>query len=402
MTTCSPIPLAEFDASIQDPLNARFFPPEAYTSPAFHRFELGAIWYREWLCAGRLEEIPKVGDYFSVRMAGEPLLVVRAAQDDVIAMSAVCRHRGMIVAEGKGHSDGGFVCPYHRWTYDRRGQLIGAPQMSGIGSFDASATRLPRMKVEIWRGFIFVNMYEDAAPLRPRLAAIEPIVHDYGLEHLRGEFLRDPGYHFHFDAPWNWKAYAEGQSECYHCDKLHGETPVMRGMDCSTIEMGAHDPVNGVFSYSIRARAPDVTLNHLGRAVFPAIETLGDEQRRITHAVTIAPGLFMQLLPDCVIAVSWSPSGPSSVGVKRHRLYPATTLERDDFVELHALETTAAREFVAQDEFALDRVQVGLQSRYAPRGPVSRKERLIFGFNTWLVERYRNADRKARGHESGD
>jgi hypothetical protein len=65
-------------------------------------------------------------------------------------------------------------------------------------------------------------------------------------------------------------------------------------------------------------------------------------------------------------------------------------------VTLHALETAATREFVAQDEFALDRVQIGLQSRYAPRGPVSARERLIFNFNRWLVDRYRAADAAAQ------
>lgn len=394
--TTSPIPLATFDASVSDPLAALFFPPEAYTSEAFHRFELEAVWYREWICAGRLEEIPGIGDYFSLRVAGEPLLIVRASPNEIVAMSAVCRHRGMIVAEGRGQAVQGFVCPYHRWTYDRRGLLVGASQMSGIQSFDAARCALPRIRVETWRGFIFVNMDPDAAPLAPRLTAIESIVGPYALEDLRGEFLRDPAYHFDFDAPWNWKAYSEAQGECYHCDKLHSDTPVMRGMDCGRLEMGVLDPVNGVFSYSIQAREPDVTLNHLGRSVFPAIASLNDDQRRETHSVTIAPGLFMQLLPDSAIAVSWSPSSAASIRVKRHRLYPQTTLDRDDFVSQHALETVAIREFVAQDEFALDRVQVGLQSRYAPRGPVSPKEQVIFNLNRWLVDRYRAADAAAR------
>jgi phenylpropionate dioxygenase-like ring-hydroxylating dioxygenase large terminal subunit len=395
MNLTSPIPLATFEDSVGDPLAARFFPAEAYTSEAFYRFELEAVWYREWICVGRLEEIPGVGDFFSLRVAGEPLLVVRAASDEIAAMSAVCRHRGMIVAEGRGRSAPGFVCPYHRWTYDRRGALVGAPQMSNRG-FDPGTCALPRLRVETWHGFIFVNMDPDAAPLAPRLAALEPIVASYGLAELRGEFLRDPAYHFDFDAPWNWKAYSEAQGECYHCDKLHADTPVMRGMDCGTIEMGIQDAVNGVFSYSIQARSRDVTLNHLGRAVFPAIGSLNGAQRQMTHALTIAPGLFMQLLPDSVIAVSWSPVSPSSIRIKRHRLYPQATLDRDDFVTLHALETAATREFVSQDEFALDRVQVGLQSRYAPRGPVSAKERVIFNFNRWLVDRYRVADEAAR------
>ena len=195
MTSTSPIPLVTFEASVADPLVARFFPPEAYTSEAFYRFELEAVWYREWICVGRLEEIPGTGDYFSLRVAGEPLLVVRAAADEIVAMSAVCRHRGMIVAEGRGQSVPGFVCPYHRWTYDRRGVLVGAPQMSSHQGFDAARCALPRLAVETWRGFIFVNMDPHAAPLAPRLAAIEPIVDPYGLEGLRGEFLRDPAYH---------------------------------------------------------------------------------------------------------------------------------------------------------------------------------------------------------------
>ena len=99
----SPIDLAEFDISVADPMAARFFPPAAYASEAFHRFEQEAIWLREWICVGRLEEIARPGDYFSMTIADEPLLIVRADEHEVVAMSAVCRHRGMFVAEGTGH-----------------------------------------------------------------------------------------------------------------------------------------------------------------------------------------------------------------------------------------------------------------------------------------------------------
>ena len=96
---------------------------------------------------------------------------------------------------------------------------------------------------------------------------------------------------------------------------------------------------NGVFSYSIQARAPDVDAEPPRPLSVPRDRLADDAQRHLTHAVTIAPGLFMQLLPDSVIAVSWSPASPSSIRVKRHRLYPQATLDRDDFVTLHALET---------------------------------------------------------------
>jgi phenylpropionate dioxygenase-like ring-hydroxylating dioxygenase large terminal subunit len=95
MALVCPIDLEQFDASVADPMAATFFPPAAYSSEAFHRFELEAIWLKEWVCVGRLEEIPEAGDYFAITIADEPLLVVRAAEDEVVAMSAVCRHRGM-------------------------------------------------------------------------------------------------------------------------------------------------------------------------------------------------------------------------------------------------------------------------------------------------------------------
>jgi phenylpropionate dioxygenase-like ring-hydroxylating dioxygenase large terminal subunit len=400
MTAASPIPLEEFEASVRDPLAALFFPPAAYTSEEFHRFELAAVWEREWICVGRLEEIANPGDWFSITIANEPLLIVRVDEDEVAAMSAVCRHRGMIVAEGKGNCEKTFVCPYHHWAYDRRGRLAGAPQMGGVGTFDRTQVRLPPVRSELWKGFVFVNFDDDAAPLAPRLRNLEPVMRNFQVENLRGEFLMDPNYKMYSDFDWNWKVYMDGQSECYHCDKLHGSTPCMLNIDLGSTKIGVCEVDTGVFDYYMRGRSIDATLNHLGRAVFPPIETLTEEDRWETHSLLVAPGLFMQLLPDSVIAVSWTPTGPTSVRTKRHRLYPQSTLDRPDFVEVHREETVAVREFVEQDLFAFEGVMRGLQSRFAPRGPISSREQVMVAFNRWLVERYRAADERARATAS--
>jgi phenylpropionate dioxygenase-like ring-hydroxylating dioxygenase large terminal subunit len=387
MDAC-PIPLEVLEASIGDPSRPVFLPPEAYTSPAFHEFELDAVWRREWLLAGRLEEIPEPGDWFSIELAGEPLLVVRGDDGEVAAMSAVCRHRAMLVAEGRGHCEPAFICPYHEWAYDRAGRLIGAPQEPELAR---RGMALPRVRAEVWNGFVFVNLDLDAAPLAPRLAALDRVVAPYRLDELCGEFAADPGYVFEFDYPWNWKVYAEGQNECYHCDKLHGDTPVMQHSDCNSIALGVMEPEHGVFHFEMRNREIDVTLNHVGRAIFDPIPGLTEEQRWITHTVVIAPGVLLVLMPDSVIALGYRPTGPTSMRVKRHRLYPRATLARPDFAERHAEESTAVRAFVAQDEYAFERVQRGLGSRFAPRGPIAGREPVLIGVNRWLLERYRAA-----------
>lgn len=390
-----PIDLEEFADSVSDPMAARFFPPAVYSAEDFYRFELAAIWEREWVCVGRLEEIAAPGDYFAATIAEEPMLIVRASEQEVVALSAVCRHRGMLVAEGKGNCGRAFVCPYHHWAYDRRGRLIAATQMEGVGTFDRGEIHLPRLRTEIWKGFVFVNFDDAAAPLAERLAPLEALLAAYDVENLRGEFLCDSGYKMQFDFDWNWKIYTDGQNECYHCDKLHGETACMAGYDFATSEIGLSDHDAGLFCYHMRSRTIDVTLNHLGRAIFPALEGLSEEQRWMTHSLVIAPGMFMQLLPDSVIAVSWMPTGPMSVRTKRHRLYPQSTLSRPDFVERHREEQAAVREFVEQDLYAFERVQRGLRSRFAPRGPISAREQVMVGFNRWLVDRYRDADARA-------
>ncbi len=113
---------------------------------------------------------PRRGDYFTTSIVGEPIVVARTRAGELKAMSSVCQHRGMLVAEGCGNARG-FLCPYHHWTYGLDGELVNAPAMERTHGFDKRSIRLPQFKVEVWLGFIFINFDERAAPLAPRLTA---------------------------------------------------------------------------------------------------------------------------------------------------------------------------------------------------------------------------------------
>ena len=75
----------------------------------------------------------------------------------------------MPVAEGVGRATR-FVCPYHNWTYELDGQLRSAPMMEEVRGFNTKQCRLPTLAVEIWQGFVFVNVNPDAEPLAPLTA----------------------------------------------------------------------------------------------------------------------------------------------------------------------------------------------------------------------------------------
>src|SRR6266508_3193937 len=119
---------ATFERSTRDVNEACLLPPELYTSE----------------------------DWFAFEIVDEPLIVVRDKRGEVRVMSAVCRHRGMVVAEGSGNCSK-FRCPYHHWTYDLDGRLLGAPAMERAIDFNKSEHSLPSLPVEIWQGFVFTS-----------------------------------------------------------------------------------------------------------------------------------------------------------------------------------------------------------------------------------------------------
>ncbi|HEX3065647.1 MAG TPA: Rieske (2Fe-2S) protein, partial [Dongiaceae bacterium] len=141
-------------------------PREAYTSPELHALEVKTIFEKSWLCVGRAEYVPNAGDYYTIDVIGEPVIIVRGKDGEVRALNAACRHRAMPVAQGKGNT-GRFTCPYHAWTYALDGRLIGAPHMEQSQVFNKEACRLPSYRLESWMGFLFVNLDDDAAPLQP-------------------------------------------------------------------------------------------------------------------------------------------------------------------------------------------------------------------------------------------
>ena len=95
-------------------------PGEFYTSPDQFDHEARTVLRSGWHCLGRLDEIPEPGDFFTVQLLNEPLLIVRGDEGDVRVLANVCRHRGMPLAEGRGNAKR-FVCSYHAWTYGRDG-----------------------------------------------------------------------------------------------------------------------------------------------------------------------------------------------------------------------------------------------------------------------------------------
>lgn len=393
------------DRPINHPAGARVLPAEAYRSAAFHEFELDAVFRRSWLCVGRVQQLRNPGDYMAVTLLDEALLIVRGNDGEIRAMSALCRHRGHPLAEDCAGSVKRFVCPYHRWSYTLEGELVGAPRMS-----DAVKLRklreesvLPRLRCEIWFGFIFINFDADAAPLAPTLAKLEPYMAGYDLEAmvtLPPSFCQEP-------LRWNWKMLLENYIEPYHTEYVH---PIIHDFAPSTgveFDPWRGDDDNAIVRY-VRFLSPDGGLTEKGWAApacFPPIETLSAKQRHRVGFGMVPPTMNVIFTPDMLCFGLIYPLGPTSLTVGGGLFTPGgwcmprSTVKLPDFADRAGRMLEGARQLGDQDTSVNLAMQRAKYSRYAPRGRLAPLEETLSQFNRWLSLRYR-AHAKRLGYET--
>ena len=370
--------------SLGDINESETLPPLCYTDADFYNFEKDAVFDGEWLCVGREEWVANPGDYFNTIIADEPIVVARARDGSLNAMSSVCQHRAMLVSEGRGNTRG-FVCPYHHWVYGLDGHLVNAPAMEKACDFDRTKNGLPKFKVEVWRGFIFVNYDEAAEPLGPRLAGIDEVVDRYDLDDCE-EIEFNPAFKFN----WNWKVMFENNNDGYHASKLH-QGPLHDFVPSELAEFPELPADTAGYYRTNRTLHPDASFNATQKALLPVFPRLTDEDRHQMVFANIPPTLSLVLTSDSVIYLIVRATGPETnemdVGVLAAKGASAIT----GFRQRMEMNGAAAAEIMAQDQHVDELVQVGLRSKYAKRGRYSWQEGAQLALNEWLVPRYREA-----------
>ena len=137
---------------------------EAYTIPAqwyldrrIEQAEREEVFGANWIAVGRIDQVAAEGQFFTVEIAGEPLVVVRGSDGKLRAFFNVCRHHAAAVANVPCGTVQHLRCPYHGWTYGLDGSLKGAPEFAGVCNFDRGTNGLVPVRLETWEQFIFVT-----------------------------------------------------------------------------------------------------------------------------------------------------------------------------------------------------------------------------------------------------
>ncbi|PHZ84600.1 aromatic ring-hydroxylating oxygenase subunit alpha [Paremcibacter congregatus] len=371
------------DSSVLPVEEAETLPPGCYTDAEFYEFEKEALFNHEWLCVGRESWAKEAGDYFTTTLIGEPIIVVRNRQGDLKAMSSVCQHRAMLVAEGHGNARA-FMCPYHHWTYSLDGDLLNGPAMEKTCDFSKTDIKLPTFKVEVWLGFVFINFDDQAAPLAPRLEAVAKILEPYDLANAEGSKPEEAD-----KFPWNWKVMFENNNDGYHASRLHGghyhdfvpsELSSFPDMPADT---AGYCRLNGT-THS------DASFNASQKALLPVFPNLKDADRNQMLFANIPPTLSLVLTNDMVFYLNVRANGPESHEMDTGLLVAPGAMDSPAFEDCLAANMATAQKIMAQDQHVDEMVQVGLRSRFAIRGRYSWQESAQQQLNSWLVPRYQD------------
>ncbi|MCH8553495.1 MAG: aromatic ring-hydroxylating dioxygenase subunit alpha [Natronospirillum sp.] len=192
-------------------------PQPFYNDPSYFRLDMETIFQHEWLFVGMTSEIPSRGDYLTVDIGQNPVLIVRDGDGGIEAFHNVCRHRGSRLCTQPKGKVANLTCPYHQWTYNLKGNLL----YTGTAMdehFDPQAFALRKLHCRHAGGFIFVSLTPDEPPpFDEFLSTLDEYMAPYDMANTR--VVAESTIEEHA----NWKLVLENNRECYHCAGSHPE-----------------------------------------------------------------------------------------------------------------------------------------------------------------------------------
>lgn len=350
--------------------DARAMPPGVYTSPEFLEREQQTLFRNEWLCMGRASALPNPGDYLTAEIAGQPIIVIRRDDGTLRAMSNVCLHRMSTLLEGRDNVRR-IVCPYHAWNYSLDGDLRAAPMMDRQDGFCKDSYKLPQVRCEIWQGWVYVTLNEEASPVAARLKELDELIVNYDM----ASYVET----FHEEHVWdtNWKILAENFMESYHLPMLHRATvgPHSRldEMECP--------PGLPAFNYHWITKEASLPIGN----AHPDNTRLQGQWRKTTALLAIYPTHLVTLTPGYFWYLVLQPLGVDRVHIRFGGGLSPEFIDDPKAAEYMATLKKLLDEVNLEDRRGVEAVFRGVHAPLAKPGHLSHLERPNYDFARYLA-----------------
>jgi choline monooxygenase len=314
--------------------------------------------------------VPNVGDYHTLAWADHAQMLVRNA-GGIELLSNVCRHRQAIMLEGRGNADN-IVCPLHRWTYDLKGELLGAPRFEENPCVKLASTPLGN-----WHGLLFAGPRDPHHDLRAITTAGDWDFSGYVLDSVRVD---------EYDV--NWKTFIETYLEVYHVDPFHPGLGNFTDCNNFTVDYGS--------DYSVQIVSAKAGLGRPGTPVYgkwheQCLKFLdGATAKQGALWMTYYPGLMLEWYPNVLVVSHLIPRSPTRTTNVVEFYYPEEIAHFErEFVEA---QQAAYVETALEDEEICERLDRGRRALYEQglddAGPYqSPMEDAEVHFHEWLHSR---------------
>lgn len=354
-------------------------PGSTYVDPAIFEQEQIRILEEMWFCVVRSADLTKPGDFKTVQVGRENILVTRSRDKSIKAFLNVCKHRGArVCVEESGSVARNFQCPYHAWTYGLDGKLVAAPNLTKMPDIDRVEYGLTNVHVREWLGYVWVCLAENPPSFEEDVqgAIIERLgdaesIDLYDIEHL------ELGRRINYDVKANWKLIIENFMECYHCATIHPELTEVLPEFADGFAAQYFVGHGAEFGGEVKGFTVD------GSEGLDKLPGVDDDHDRRYYAITVRPTVFINLVPDHVIIHRMFPLAADRTLVECDWLYLPSVVESGKDV------TKSVELFhrVNQQDFdACERTQLGMGSRsYRYGGVLVPSEHHIGEFHEWCL-----------------
>lgn len=237
----------------------------AYTDPKWFNLEMEHIFSKTWYYGGLIEDITEPGQFKCIQAGLNNLIVVMGRDHKLRAFHNMCRHKGVQLLRAEGQTQKSITCPYHDWTYNLEGDLIGLPKMNTeFANLDKSCLGLKRASVDFWRGMIWLHPEPDAPAVTEWFAEIESKLGSHRVE----ELVEATDYMVIEEINANWKVVVENYIDQYHLAQLHSGTLNMYAHDKAEFGfVGPHfafwEPLEQEYASNLEKNASMPLIDHL-------------------------------------------------------------------------------------------------------------------------------------------
>jgi Rieske 2Fe-2S family protein len=184
-----------------------------YSDDEVYRLDCQRVWRTGWLFAAHSCEISKPGDYLTLEVDRDSVIVTRDRNGQARALHNVCRHRGSLICDNSDGHVNKLVCPYHRWSYDLDGRLLHAPGMQE--DLNKSELGLQSIPIRETAGLIFISLASEPPDFDAAHDLIATLAKPQGLTRAKVAKAVD------YLVKANWKLVWENNRECFHCNANH-------------------------------------------------------------------------------------------------------------------------------------------------------------------------------------